>query len=69
MARARGATDIADKLFGWHPHGWGGGWLAHRRSPWGYDEPEIIHYSNSEFGLIVADGGHASSAEPSSIAA
>ncbi len=58
MVLARGATDIADKLFGWHPHGRGGGFLAHLHSPWGYDEPEILRASNRHFGPIGADAGH-----------
>jgi hypothetical protein len=57
MARPRGSANIADKLFGWHPRGWGGGFLAHPHSPRGYDEPEILRYSNRQFGPIGADAG------------
>jgi hypothetical protein len=32
--------------------------LAHLHSPRGYDEPEILRYSNRQFGLIGADAGH-----------
>jgi hypothetical protein len=35
-----------------------GGFLAHLHSPWGYDEPEILRYSNRHFGPIGADAGH-----------
>ena len=55
MALPRSAANIADQLFGWHPRGRGGGFLAHLHSPWGYDEP-ILQYSNSDFGRIGADG-------------
>ena len=58
MVLARGAANIADQLFGWHTGGWGGGFLAHLHSPWGYDEPEILRYSNRHFGPIGADAGH-----------
>ena len=27
-------------------------------TPWGYDEPEILRYSNRQFGPIGADAGH-----------
>jgi hypothetical protein len=40
------------------PNGWSGGFLAHLHSPWGYDEPEILRYSNRQFGPIGADAGH-----------
>jgi hypothetical protein len=60
MVLARGAANIADQLFGWHPRGWGGGFLAYLHSPWGYDEPEILRYSNSEFGRLGADAVHRS---------
>ena len=46
MVLTRGAANIADRLVGWHPREWGGGFLAHLHSPWGYDEPEILRYSN-----------------------
>ena len=58
MVLARGAAHIADQLFGWHPRGWGGGFLAHLHSAWCYDDPKILRYSNRQFGLIGADGGH-----------
>ena len=56
---ARGTANIAHQLFGWYPRGWGGGFLAHLHSPWGYDEPEILHTSNRHFGPIGADAGQA----------
>jgi hypothetical protein len=59
MVLARGAANIADQLFGWQPRGWDGGFLAHLHPPWGYDEPEILRYSNRQFGPIGADAGHA----------
>jgi hypothetical protein len=37
--------------------GGGGGFLAYLHPPWGYDEPEILRYSNRQFGLIGADAG------------
>jgi Asp-tRNA(Asn)/Glu-tRNA(Gln) amidotransferase A subunit family amidase len=40
-------------------NGWGRGFLAHLHSPWGYDEPEILRYSNRQFAPIGADAGHA----------
>ena len=43
---AVGDASIADQFFGWHPPGWGAGFLAHLHSPWGYDEPEVLRYSN-----------------------
>jgi hypothetical protein len=46
MFLARGATNIADKLFGRNTDRRGGGILAHLHSPWGYDELEILRYSN-----------------------
>ena len=57
MALARGAANIAHQLFGWQPHWWVGGFLAYLHPPWGYDEPEILRYSNRQFGLIGADAG------------
>ena len=63
MVLACGATDVADQLFGWHAGGWGGRFLAHLHSPWGYDEPEILRASNRHFGPIGADAGHVSQAE------
>jgi hypothetical protein len=36
-------------------NGWDGGFLAHLHSPWGYDEPEILRYSNRQFAPIGAD--------------
>ena len=57
MVLARGAANIADQFFGWYPRGWDGGFLAHLHSPWGYDEPEILRYSNRQFGPIGADAG------------
>jgi hypothetical protein len=42
---------------GWHPRGWAGEFLAYLNSPWGYDEPEILRYSNRQFGPIGADAG------------
>ncbi len=57
MALARGTANISDQFFGWHPRGWDGGFLAHVHSPWGYDEPEILRYSNRQFGPIGADAG------------
>jgi hypothetical protein len=59
MVLARGAANIAHQLFGWHPRGRGGGFLAHLHSPRGYDEPEILRYSNRPFGPIGADAGQA----------
>jgi hypothetical protein len=59
MVLARGAANIADQFFGWHPRGWASGFLVHLHSPWGYDEPEILRYSNRQFGLIGADAGQA----------
>jgi L-gulonate 3-dehydrogenase len=56
---AASAANIADQFFGWYPRGWDGGFLAHLHSPWGYDEPEILHYSNRQFGPTGADAGHA----------
>jgi hypothetical protein len=32
---------------------------GHLRSALGYDEPEILRYSNRQFGPIGADAGHA----------
>jgi len=60
MVLARGAANIADQFFGWYPRGWDGGFLAPLHSPWGYDEPEILRYSNRQFGPIGADAGHSS---------
>ena len=57
MVLARGAANIPHQLFGWHPRWWGGEFLAHLHSPWGYDEPEILRYSNRQFGPIGADAG------------
>ena len=57
MVLARGAANIANQLFGWHTDGWGRGFLALLHSPWGYDEPEILRYSNRQFGPIGADAG------------
>jgi hypothetical protein len=57
MVFARSAANIAHQLFGWRPHGWGKGFRAHLHSPWGYDEPEILRYSNRQFGPIGADAG------------
>ena len=57
MLLARGAANIADQLFGWHTGGWGGGFLAHLHSAWGYNEPEIHSTSNHQFGPIGADAG------------
>ena len=57
MVLARGAANIAHQLFSWHTGGWGRGFLAHLHSPWGYDEPEILRYSNRHFGPIGADDG------------
>jgi hypothetical protein len=62
MVLARGTTNIADQFFGWYPRGWDGGFLAHLHSPWGYDEPEILRYSNRQFGPIGADAGQPQSA-------
>jgi len=59
MVLARGAANIADQVFGRHPRGQASGFLAHLHSLWGYDEPEILHYSNSEFGRLGADAGQA----------
>jgi hypothetical protein len=56
MALARGTANVTDQYFGWYPHGWVGGLLAHLHSRWGYDEPEILRYSSRQFGLIGADG-------------
>jgi len=58
MVLARGAANIAHQLFGWHPRGRGGGFLAHLHFPWGYDAPEILRCSNRQFGPIGADAGH-----------
>jgi hypothetical protein len=52
-----GAANIADQFFGCCALGWGGGFLAHLHSPWGYDEPKILCYSNHQFGPIGADAG------------
>ena len=38
-------------------NGWGRGFLAHLHPPWGYDEPELLRYSNRQFGPIGADAG------------
>jgi hypothetical protein len=57
MVFARGAANIAHQLIGWHPRGWGGGFLAHLHSPGGYDEPAILRYSIRQFGLTCADAG------------
>ena len=56
---ADGDANIVDQFFGWHPRGWGGGFLAHLHSPWGYDEPEILRTSNRQFGPIGADARQA----------
>lgn len=56
---ARAAANIADRLSGWHPRAWGGGFLAHFHSRWGYDESEILRYSNRQSGTVSADGGNA----------
>jgi hypothetical protein len=58
MALTRSAANIADELFGWHPRGWASGFLAHLHSPWGYDEPEILRYSNRQFGHLGAEEQH-----------
>jgi hypothetical protein len=59
MVFARGAANITDQLFGRPPpRGWGGGFLTHLDSPRGYDEPEFLRYSNCQFRLMGADGGH-----------
>jgi hypothetical protein len=60
MALARGTANTADQSFGWYPHGWVGGFLAHLHSRWGYDEPEILRNSNRQFGPIGADAGQGS---------
>ena len=57
MVLARGAANIADEFFGWYPRGWGGGFLAHLHSPWGYDETELLRRSNRQIGPIGADAG------------
>ena len=57
MVLARGSANIAGQLFSWHPRGWGREFLAHLHSPWGYDEPEILRYSNRQLGPIGADAG------------
>ena len=54
---ARDAATISDKFFGWCPHGWGRGFLAHLHSPWGQGEPEILRYSNCQFGPLGANEG------------
>ena len=59
VAPACNAAIIADQFFGWHPRGWGGGFLAHLHSPWGYDEPEMLCHSNRQFAPIGADAGQA----------
>lgn len=38
-------------------NGWGRGFLAHFHPPWGYDEPELLRFSNRQFGPIGADAG------------
>jgi len=58
MVLARGTANVADQLFGWHPGWWGGEFLAHIHSPWGYDEPEILSYQIRQFSPIGADAGH-----------
>ena len=51
----------------WYPRG-GGGCLDHLYSPGGYDEPEILRYSNRQFGPMGADAGQSGSMRcPSSI--
>ena len=55
MVLARGAANITNQFFGWHPRGRGRGFLAHLHSPWGYDEPEILRASNRQYGPIGAD--------------
>jgi hypothetical protein len=57
MVLARGKANIADQFFGWRPCGWDGGFLLPLHSPWGYDEREILGYSNRQFGLMGADTG------------
>jgi hypothetical protein len=59
MLLAGGAAVIADQLSGWHPRGWDGGFLAHLHSPWGYDEPEFLRYSNRQLGPLRTDDRHA----------
>jgi hypothetical protein len=59
MVLARGTANVAHQLFGWYPCGRGGEFVAHLHSPWGYDEPEILRYSNRQFGPKGADAGHA----------
>jgi hypothetical protein len=54
----RGATDVADQLFIWHPRGWARGFLTYLHSPWGCDEPEILCTSNHQIGPIGADARH-----------
>ena len=55
MELARGTANIADQFFACYPRGRDGGFLAHLHSHWGYDEPEILRYSNRQFGPIGAD--------------
>ena len=57
MVLARGTANIADQFSGWDPRGQASGFLAHLHSPWGYDEPEILRYSNRQFGPIGANPG------------
>ena len=55
MVLARGAANITHQFFAWRTGGWDGGFLAHLHSPWGYDEPELLRYSNRQFRPIGAD--------------
>ena len=56
---ARGAANIANQPFGRHPLRWGGAFLAHLHSTWGYDEPEILRYEIRQVGPIGAYAEHA----------
>ena len=54
---ARGAANIAHKLFGSHSGRESGGFLAHSHTPGGDGAPEIINSLNQPFSPIEADEG------------
>ena len=68
MVLARGAANITNQFFGWHPRGRGRGFLAYLHSAWGYKEPEIRGASNRHFGPIGADVGQEGAAAPITLA-